>query len=151
MYENLTPAARIVRRAFFFGVKKMTDCEILTLVERLENCSLAPTDFHHRDHLTVAVAYLYSAELDRALDKMRTSLLRFVAYHGGNRYHETATRFWMLAAEKHLDRGLCLQHAVERVTSALADKNLIYQYYSREKLHSVEAKNGWVEPDVPRP
>src|SRR5215469_18508341 len=125
----------------------MTDREILTLVDRLEQCSLSPTEFHHRDHLTVAVAYLYSAKLDRALDKMRTSLLRFVAHHGGNRYHETATRFWMLEAEKHLDRTLCLQHAVERVIAALADKNLIYQYYSRERLNSVEAKQGWLPPD----
>lgn len=124
----------------------MTDCEILTLVEQFEHCTLAPTDFHHRDHLTVAVAYLYSAELDRALDKMRSSLLRFVAHHGGNRYHETATRFWMLQAEKHLDRRLCLQHAVEQVTSTLADKNLIYLCYSRELLDSAEAKQGWVPP-----
>lgn len=126
----------------------MTDCEILTLVERFEHCTLAPTDFHHRDHLTVAVTYLYSAELDRALDRMRSSLLRFVAHHGGNRYHETATRFWMLQAEKHLDRRLCLQHAVERVTSALRDKNLIYRYYSLELLDSSEAKKAWVEPDL---
>ena len=126
----------------------MTDCEILTLVERLENCTLAPTDFHHRDHLTVAVTYLYSAELNRALEKMRASLLRFVAFHGGNRYHETATRFWMLQAEEHLDRTLCLQHAAERVTNALRDKNLIYQYYSRELLGSPAAKQAWVEPDL---
>lgn len=125
----------------------MNDFEILTLVERLEQCSLAPHEFHHRDHLTVAVAYLFSAELERALDKMRASLLRFVAYHGGNRYHETATRFWMLQAEKYLDRTLCLQHAAERVIAALADKNLIYRYYSRERLDSVEAKQGWEEPD----
>lgn len=126
----------------------MTDCEILTLVERFEHCTLAPADFHHRDHLAVAVTYLYSAELDRALDRMRSSLLRFVAHHGGNRYHETATRFWMLQAEKYLDRRLCLQHAVERVTSDLRDKNLIYQYYSRELLDSAEAKKARVEPDL---
>lgn len=126
----------------------MTDCEILTLVERLEQCSLSPHEFRHRDHLTVAVVYLFAAEPERALDKMRASLLRFVAHHGGNRYHETATRFWMLQAEKHLDRTLCLQHAVERVIASLADKNLLYQYYSRERLDSVEAKQDWVEPDL---
>lgn len=126
----------------------MTDCEILTLVDRLEHCSLSPHEFRHRDHLAVAVAYLYSAELERALDKMRASLCRFVAHHGGNRYHETATRFWMLQAEKHLDRSLCLQDAVERVISALTDKDLIYQYYSRARLDSVEAKQGWVTPDL---
>ena len=126
----------------------MTDCEILTLVDRLEQCSLSPADFHHRDHLAVAVTYLYSAELEQALHKMRASLLRFVAHHGGNLYHETATRFWMLQALKHLDRTICLQHAVERVTAALSNKNLIYQYYSCERLDSPDAKQGWVAPDL---
>jgi len=125
----------------------MTDCEILALVDRLEQCSLSPHDFHHRDHLAVAVTYLYSTELEPAVDKMRASLCRFVAHHGGNLYHETRTRFWMILVEQHLDRTLCLQHAVERVTAALADKNLIDQYYSRERLDSIEAKQEWLAPD----
>lgn len=126
----------------------MTDCEILTLVDRLERCLLSATDFHHWDHLTVAATYLFASELEPALDKMRASLLRFVAHHGGTRYHETMTRFWMLLVEKRLDRNLCLGDAVERVTNALPDKKLIYDYYSRERLHSAEAKQGWVEPDL---
>jgi hypothetical protein len=36
----------------------MTDAEILTLVDRLERCLLAKNEFHHRDHLAVAVGYL---------------------------------------------------------------------------------------------
>ena len=126
----------------------MTDCEILTLVDRLERCLLSASEFHHRDHLAVAATYLYGAELEPALDKMRSTLCRFVAHHGGNRYHETMTRFWMLQVKKHLNRALCLRDAIERVTSALPDKNLVYQYYSREKLDSIEAKQGWVEPDL---
>lgn len=126
----------------------MTDCEILTLVDRLERCLLSPTEFHHRQHLTVAAAYLYSADLEAALDKMRASLLRFVAHHGGNRYHETITHFWVMQVEKHLDRSLCLQDSVERATGALADKDLVYQYYSRELLSSDQAKQGWVAPDL---
>ena len=126
----------------------MTDCEILTLVDRLERCLLSNSDFHHRDHLTVAATYLYAAELEPALDKMRSSLLRFVAHHGGNRYHETITRFWMLQVEKHLDRNLCLAEAVENVTTALANKDLVYDYYSRERLASGESKQDWIAPDL---
>ena len=126
----------------------MTDSEILTLIDRLERCLLSPTEFHHRQHLTVAAAYLYSAGLEAALDKMRTSLLRFVAHHGGNRYHETITCFWMIQVETHLDRSLCLQDSVERITNALPDKNLVYQYYSRKLLDSAEAKQSWVPPDL---
>ena len=126
----------------------MTDNEILTLVDRLERCLIPPAEFRHQQHLTVAVTYLYGAEPEAALNKMRASLLRFVEYHGGTRYHETITRFWMLKAEKHLDRNICLHQSVELVLAALANKDLIYQYYSRERLNSAEAKKGWVEPDI---
>lgn len=126
----------------------MTDSEILTLVDRLERCLLSPSEFHHRDHLAVAVTYLYGAGLEAAMDKMRSSLCRFVAHHGGNRYHETLTRFWMIQAEKHLDRDLCLRAAVERVVGALANKDVIYQYYSKARLESAEAREGWVGPDL---
>jgi hypothetical protein len=129
----------------------VTDSEILILVDRLERCLLSPTEFHHRDHLTVAVVYLYAAELEQALNKMRSTLLRFVAHYGGNRYHETLTRFWLIQAEKHLDRSLCLQTSIERVTSALANKDLVYEYYSRELLASATAKETWVEPDLKIP
>jgi hypothetical protein len=126
----------------------MTDSEILTLVDRLERCLLPPEDFHHQLHLTVAVAYLYAGDFEPAMSKMRSALLRFVAYHGGNKYHETITRFWMLQVEKHLDRTLCLRAAAERVIAALADKDMIYEYYSGERLNSAEAKESWLEPDL---
>jgi hypothetical protein len=72
----------------------MTDAEILTLVDRLERCLLAKEEFHHRDHLTVAVVYLYASDLETSMDRMRSSLKRFAAHHGvTGLYHETLTRF----------------------------------------------------------
>ncbi|HEY6972501.1 MAG TPA: hypothetical protein VJA94_25050 [Candidatus Angelobacter sp.] len=126
----------------------MTDCEILVLVDRLERCLLSNTEFRHQHHLMVAATYLYAADLELAMNKMRASLLRFSAHHGGTRYHETITRFWMLQAENHLDRNLCLCDSVQRVVAALADKDLVYQYYSRELLASAQAKQTWVPPDL---
>ena len=126
----------------------MTDCEILVLVDRLERCLLSNTEFRHHHHLAVAATYLYAAGTEAAMDKMRSTLLRFVAHHGGNRYHETITRFWVIQVEKHLDRSLCLQDSVERVNRALSDKNLVYQYYSRKLMDSAEAKQVWVPPDL---
>src|SRR5690348_15750144 len=85
--------------AFSFGRSTMTDSEILILVDRLERCLLSSAEFHHRDHITVAAVYLYAADLAAALDKMRSSLCRFAAHHGGNLYHETLTRFWMIQVD----------------------------------------------------
>jgi hypothetical protein len=137
------------RWAFFFGATKMIDAKILTLVDRLERCLLAKEEFHHRDHLTVAVVYLYVCDLEMAMDRMRSSLRRFAAHHGvTGLYHETLTRFWLLQVEKRLDRNLCLEQAVGKVREQLNDKNLVFEYYSRERIESKEAKESWLSPDL---
>jgi hypothetical protein len=125
----------------------MTDAEILTVVYKLERCQFLPGDFHHRHHLAVSVAYLYAADLPEALGRMRESLQRFISHHGLKGYHETITRFWMQEVERRLDRTLCLSESVRRIYAQLGDKSIVYQYYSKERLHSHEAKESWLEPD----
>ena len=127
----------------------MTDAEILTLVDRLERCLLGKEEFHHRDHLAVAVVYLYSADLETAMDRMRASLKRFAAHHRvSGLYHETLTRFWLQQVERRLDRGLCLRDSVRNIQEQLSDKNIAFEYYSRERIESQEAKAEWIEPDL---
>jgi hypothetical protein len=127
----------------------MTDAEILTLVDRFERCLLGKEEFHHRDHLTVAVAYLYASDLETAMDRMRISLKRFAAHHGvTGLYHETLTRFWLLQVERRLDRSECLSESVRKIREQLNDKNLVFEFYSRERIESKEAKEKWIEPDL---
>jgi len=127
----------------------MTDAEILTLVDRLERCLLGKEEFHHRDHLTVAVVYLYASDLETAMDRMRASLKRFAAHHGVNGlYHETLTRFWLLQVDQRLDRSECLNRSVRAMQEKLNDKNLVFDYYSRERIESKEAREKWIEPDL---
>jgi hypothetical protein len=130
----------------------MTDAEILTLVDRLERCLLGKEEFHHRDHLAVAVVYLYSADLETATDRMRASLKRFAAHHGvSGLYHETLTRFWLRQVEMRLDRGQCLRDSVRNIQEQLSDKNMAFEYYSRERINSQEAREKWVEADLREP
>jgi len=125
----------------------MNDAQILTLVDRLERCLFANSEFHHRDHLAVAVVYLYAAEFASAMDRMRASLNRFAAHHNVPKlYHETLTRFWMQQVEQRLDRSLCLSESVRLAQEALPDKKLALTYYTQETLDSVKAKTQWVEP-----
>ena len=127
----------------------MTDAEILTLVDRLERCLLAKEEFHHRDHLTVAVAYLYASDLETAMDRMRSSLKHFAAHHGVTElYHETLTRFWLQQVEKIWIADKCLVQSVEQVQEQFNDKNLVFEYYSRERIESKEAKETWLQPDL---
>jgi hypothetical protein len=126
----------------------MTDSEILTLVHQLERCLVPKTDFHHRDHLAVAVAYLYSMDFASALNRMRETLIRFSSHHGvRNRYHETLTRFWMEQVNQRLERKLCLCQSVAKTQAALPDKDLAFTFYRRETLDSIRAKEEWIEPD----
>ena len=127
----------------------MTDSEILTLVDRFERCLLAKEEFHHRDHLTVAVVYLYASNLETAIDRMRSSLKRFAAHHSVPKlYHETLTRFWLLQVEQRLDRRECLQQSVHAIQQKLNDKTLAFEYYSRERIDSNSARETWLEPDL---
>ena len=127
----------------------MTDAEILTMVDRLERCLLPKEEFHHRDHLTVAVVYLYVVDLDPAIDRMRSSLKRFAGHHHvTGLYHETLTRFWLQQVEMRLDRKLCLEESVRSIQAQLNDKNLAFEYYSRERINSKEAKEKWLPPDL---
>ena len=127
----------------------MTDSEILTLVDRLERCLLAKNEFHHRDHLAVAVVYLYASDFTSAIERMRASLTRFAAHHGvSGLYHETLTCFWLQQVEMRLDREGCLRESVEKIQEQLADKELPFAYYSRELLKSPEARKAWLQPDL---
>lgn len=127
----------------------MTDAEILTLVDRLERCLLGKEDFHHRDHLAVAVVYLYSADRETSMDRMRASLKRFAAHHGvSGLYHETLTRFWLRQVELRLDRSECLERSVSKIQKKLSDKNLAFDYYSRARIDSKQARESWLQPDM---
>jgi hypothetical protein len=127
----------------------MTDAEILTLVDRLERCLLPKEEFHHRDHLAVAAVYLYTDGFEGAADRMRATLKRFAAHHGvSGLYHETLTRFWLQQVEMRLDRRLCLCESVREVQEQLNDKNLPFEYYSREGINTQEAREKWVPPDL---
>jgi len=127
----------------------MTDAEILTLVDRLERCLLGKEEFHHRDHLTVAVVYLRASDLETAMDRMRASLKRFAEHHSvTGLYHETLTRFWLLQVDRRLDRRECLSESVRKVREQLNDKNLVFNYYSRERIDSTEARETWLDPDL---
>ena len=83
------------------------------------------------------------------MDRMRTSLKRFAAHHGvTGLYHETLTRFWLQQVEQRLDRRQCLEESVREVQEQFSDKNLAFDYYSRERIDSKEARETWLKPDL---
>src|SRR5689334_13595058 len=71
--------------------------EIEKMVRAFEACETGADDFHHAQHLAVAVWYLHKMDRDTALDRMRAGLLRFLDHHEGDtsKYGETITVFYI--------------------------------------------------------
>ena len=74
-----------------------SETEIEQVVRGFETCATAAADFHHHEHLTVAVWYLQTLSPAEAVARMRAALLRFVDLHGVDRkkYSEEITVFWI--------------------------------------------------------
>ena len=124
--------------------------DVETVVRKFEAREYAPSEFTHAHHLAVAAFYLAQSSREQSLDRMRGSLLRFTAHHNVKAYHETITRFWIELVASALDDSPS-QDRVEALNHLLrqhGNKQEIFDYYSRERLQSLEARERWVEPDL---
>lgn len=129
--------------------------EIRTLAEGFEACTLPADDFDHRAHLMVAGWYLSSMSIEDAARRMREGLLRFIAHNqvDPQKYNETITQFWVRRLAKLLsetDSSLTLAERANQAIDRAGDSQLIFDYYTRERIFSEEARTGWVEPDLKR-
>jgi dTDP-4-amino-4,6-dideoxygalactose transaminase len=79
--------------------------EIERIVRDFESCATPATDFHHREHLTVAVWYLQTLSREETVARMRSALLRFLNHHGvdARKYSEEVTVFWVDAIASKLE------------------------------------------------
>ena len=80
--------------------------KIENMVRAFEVCETGADDFHHAQHLAVAVWYLHTMDRDAALDRMRAGLLRFLDHHGVDKgkYSETITVFYVDKIVETLDQ-----------------------------------------------
>ena len=82
-----------------------TEQEIELVVRGFETCATAAADFHHREHLVVAVWYLQTLSREEAVEAMRAALFRFIEHHGVDpkKYSEEVTVFWVEAVASQLE------------------------------------------------
>jgi hypothetical protein len=131
-----------------------TESEIDEVVKLFESAKLPYEKWRHAEHLTMAMHYALHNDFETALDKMRIGILKLNDFHGvvttpERGYHETLTIFWTRAVFDYVkfnkDKGLVTlaNEIVEKF-----DKNYPLKFYSREKLFSIEARYGFVKPDI---
>lgn len=126
--------------------------QIEQLVRDLEGCTLAPAEFNHHAHMTVAIWYLAHMPLEPATAAMRAAIKRFAAHHGHQQlYHETITRFWMRLLDHYLQSaapGAPLADLTERAIAELGSIQPLFRHYSRALVLSEQARREWIEPDL---
>jgi hypothetical protein len=129
-----------------------TDEEVSEVVRRFESCGYAPDEFKHRLHLAVALVYLLDSPYPVALERMRSGLKRFVEHHGlSGVYHETLTVFWMRrvrAFAERADRARGLARLANELSRECADPRVVFDYYSRARVESDEARACRLDPDL---
>lgn len=121
------------------------------IVQKFENCEFSPEQFTHAHHLTVACWYLCTMDPAGAQDCMRAGLQRFIAHHGKQGYHETITRFWMEVLAGYLDElpdSIPLITKVNRAVERYRSKEILFSYYTRERVMSDAARQNWIAPDL---
>ena len=117
-----------------------------------EEGAIAAAAFDHRAHVRLAYVYLAEGDAERAAERMREGLLRFLRHHGiaPSKYHETMTRAWTLAVAHFmaLSPGAASADAFIDANPRLLDSRIMLTHYSAELLFSEEARARFVEPDA---
>jgi hypothetical protein len=128
-----------------------TDVEIAEVVRKFESCEYKKDEFPHFRHLAVIAWYLSHLSREESLDRMRIGLLRFTRHHGVNAYHETITQFWVRVTADYLRFRPSTETLADRINILIekfASKEVLFDYYTRERVMTEEARQGWVAPDL---
>jgi hypothetical protein len=129
-----------------------SEAEMERLVEAFENGSLAPAEFSHHAHMTVAMWYLQKYPFADAVDRMRSTTKHFAERHQQHQlYNETITLFWMKLLDhllKRADPAASLPDTVQEIITRWGSMGFVFKHYSKEHVNSAEAKQSWVEPDL---
>ncbi len=135
-----------------------TNEEIAALAEGLVGRTLPKERWTHAAHLaaTLRLVRVRDAGLERDLPGI---IQTYNVSVGGvnddqSGYHETITQAYLAAIRAFVAALPAETSDADAVTRLLAtpmgDKAWPLTYWSRERLFSVEARRGWVEPDLNR-
>ena len=133
-----------------------TDDQVADLAARLLDHSLPKAAWTHAAHLT-ATLHLVRTRNDGLERDMPGIIQAYNVAVGGvnddhNGYHETITQAYLAAIRAFvaaLPAGISDGEAVARLLATrMGDKAWPLSFWSRERLFSVEARRGWVEPDL---
>lgn len=126
-------------------------------IEAFDARTIPLAEWNHRAHLTVSWLMLrrYGMDFDAALAHLRRGIQAYNALHRievtpTSGYHESLTVAWL----RILHTTMSVYGPEESAEAFLAthtqlqSRVLLRLFYSRPKIMSMEARLGWVEPDL---
>lgn len=133
------------------------ESEIHRIGEGLLACTLPEAEWTHAAHFAAALWLMrYRPDIDPARD-MPGFIRAYREARGGENshtagYHETITQASLRAARGVLDFNPAdvpvWQIVNALMASNMANPNWLLEYWSRDRLMSVDARRAWLEPDL---
>lgn len=130
--------------------------EVGRIVHAFLSCTLPKAEWTHHAHLRVGLWHVVVYGPDEALTLLRERIARYNESVGtinsdDSGYHETVTAFYVKAiAAAIADRDvlLGLDDLATVMIERIGAREYPLNFYSKARLFSVEARRGWVEPDL---
>ncbi|WP_435352735.1 hypothetical protein [Emticicia sp. SJ17W-69] len=120
--------------------------------------TLPVKEWTHEAHLITGLWHVANYSFEEALDRMRENIKTYNVATGGQNtdssgYHESITVFWVWLLDEFWKANSIDNQDFERICnvylkSKYCDRNLAFNFYSREKLFSTEARLAFVAPDI---
>lgn len=125
-------------------------------IRDFEACKLPRARWTHPAHLAVGFWYLWHHTPAEALRLARENIRAHnegvgTANTDTGGYHETITRGYLHGIADHHARHRTtppVESLILLTSSPLGSSEWLLKFYSRDRLFSVAARRGWVEPDL---
>jgi hypothetical protein len=133
----------------------VTHGEVAAFIAEFEALRLSKQQWTHHAHLTAGFWYL-TTEPSTALEIIRRNIRAHNESVGTPNtdtggYHESITRLFLAGIAAHIaaHRDAPFEESLRLLlASELGQSGWPLTFYSRERLFSVAARRGWVEPDL---
>jgi hypothetical protein len=120
------------------------------------DCTLPKAAWTHEAHLRVGLWHRLRMPPAEALDALRERISRYNVSQGGvntdsDGYHETITRLYVILIDRFVTAADAAGDAdvlADELVAQLGHRDVPYRHYTRERLFSVDARRGWVPPDL---
>jgi hypothetical protein len=137
-------------------VDQLRDIETDRLAREFIALTLPKNEWTHGAHLRVGLWHVLRFSDADSLDLLRGRIRAYNESTGGVNsesagYHETITRFYVVvisAFVRSVHRTRPVDDLARELIERFGDRELPLRHYSRARLFSVEARLGWVEPDL---